>query len=435
MKITDILKTVNANLLRNKGRSFLTILAIFIGAFTIILTNGINTGVNGYIDRQLESAGGEGYVEIYPGSMVNAMMGGDPGFGGFGGSVQEYNPDKNGTALETIDSDDLAKIRAVAGVKNADTYQQINAEYITSDKTDKKWTLSVGRMPTDTINVDMVAGKIVTPDAGQYQISLQPDYAKSLGFESDKAAIGAKVTIGVRNSTTNQIKETEAVVTGVQNKSVISMGRSWINKSLATELYKNRTEGLPEQYRNQASVATAQLDEGLSDAEIQAVKDKLKDLGYTAMTVDDQVGMLKSFFDAITTVLTIFGVIALLAASIGIVNTLFMAVQERTREIGLMKAMGLDKSEIRLMFSLEAVALGFWGSAIGVGLAFVARAVANSVATDTFLSNLPGFTLVEFDPVNLIVMVLVVMFIAFLAGSLPARRASKLDPISALRYE
>ena len=64
MKALDIIRDANANLLRNKMRSFLTILAIFIGSFVIILSSGINAGVNDFIDKQLSSAGGSGYVEI-----------------------------------------------------------------------------------------------------------------------------------------------------------------------------------------------------------------------------------------------------------------------------------------------------------------------------------------------------------------------------------
>ena len=145
--------------------------------------------------------------------------------------------------------------------------------------------------------------------------------------------------------------------------------------------------------------------------------------------------MIKSFFDAITTVLTIFGAISLLAASIGIINTLYMAVQERTREIGLMKSMGLSKAKIFGMFSIEAIALGFWGGILGLIIAYIARAVVNPLASRTFLAGLPGFTLVEFNPLYLVIIIVVVMVIAFLAGTLPARRAAGKDPIEALRYE
>ena len=67
MKFFDIVKTANSNLLRNKVRSFLTILAIFIGSFTIILNSAINAGVNDFIDRQVASIGGDGFIEVMPG--------------------------------------------------------------------------------------------------------------------------------------------------------------------------------------------------------------------------------------------------------------------------------------------------------------------------------------------------------------------------------
>jgi putative ABC transport system permease protein len=192
---------------------------------------------------------------------------------------------------------------------------------------------------------------------------------------------------------------------------------------------------MPDSYKNMIMFATAEWDDSLGDDGLNKIKDELDKLGFSGVTFDDQVGMIKSFFDAIILVFTIFGGIALLAASIGIINTLFMAVQERTREIGLTKAMGLGKSKIFLMFSIEAISLGFWGSAIGVGVAYLAKSIINPLAADTFLKDLPGFNLMEFDALMLTWLILLIMAIAFLAGTLPARRAAKKDPIEALRYE
>ena len=435
MRFIDVMGTANSNLLRNKGRSFLTILAILIGSFTIIMTTGINTGVNGYIDKQLAAAGGAGYLEIMPEASMSLMSGGGGLMGG--DEVQEYNANKNAANLQYISPADVAKIRAIDGVKSAKTFQMVQAEYITGEINHKKFVVNVNELPSESIHVDMATGKMVDLNAATPQIALEEKYVAALGFKNNADAVGKTVKIGVMNQLSQQISEIDVTVSGVMNPGVINMGRTLVNERADDLLYAAMTDGLPEQYKNQAYVATAQLTDEYSrdDAKIAAVKNQLKDMGYTAMTVEDEVGMIKTFFDAITVVLTIFGVIALVAASIGIINTLFMAVQERTREIGLMKAMGLGRGKIFAMFSFEAIALGFWGGALGVGLAYVARAVANSLAQATFLKNLPGFTLVEFNPLMLVAIVAIIMLIAFLAGTLPARRAAKKDPIEALRYE
>jgi putative ABC transport system permease protein len=430
MKVIDIIKSANSNLWRSKSRSLLTILAVFIGSFTIVLTAGINTGVNTYINKQMDSAGGDGYLEIMPSGMMDMFTDGMIG----STEVKEYNPNKNSSATRTLTDEDIQKIRSIDGIKSAETYSQVEVEYASSDKNDKKFAMSVAEMPSSTINVDMSTGRIVDVKSETPEIALVPNYAQAFGYD-DNSIIGQTITLSVKNSLTSQLSQIEATVSGVQNASIISMGRSWINNALQTKLYDAIMAGLPAQYTSQAYFATAEFDTTLTKDQVQDIKNQLQDMGLRGMAIEDEVGMIKSFFDAITIVLIIFGVIALIAASIGIINTLFMAVQERTREIGLMKAMGLSKIKIRLMFSLEAMALGFWGSVIGIAVGFVAGNIANSISKETFLASLPGFNLVEFDWFSMVAIVMLVMFIAFLAGTLPARRASKLNPIDALRYE
>lgn len=430
MKFWDIVRGANSNLLRNKGRSFLTILAIFIGSFTIIMTTGVNNGVNTYIDKQMNSAGGEGYLEIMRASTTTS------GLSGMSNEVQEYSAEDESMASLIITSKDIDKIRAVDGVESAKMWAMLQADYVTSPNTDKKFTIEVATLPSDTINLDMAAGRAVDIDSATPEIVIADKYVKPLGFSSNEDAVGKKVKIAVTNQISGEMSEVELTISGVTNPSVIGMGRSWVNDRGSHALSDRVLAGMPAEYRNQSYFAMAQLkDDWLSDEKTQQVKDDLKDMGFTAMTVEDQVGMVKTFFDAVTMILTIFGVIALLAASIGIINTLFMAVQERTREIGLMKAMGLGRGKIFAMFSWEAVMLGFWGAALGVGLAYLIKVIINPIAAETFLSGLPGFTLIEFNPVTLTVIVAIVMTIGFLAGTLPARRASKKDPIEALRYE
>src|SRR5690606_33872726 len=119
----------------------------------------------------------------------------------------------------------------------------------------------------------------------------------------------------------------------------------------------------------------------------------------------------------------------------GIVNTLLMSVQERTREIGLMKAMGMGGGRVFALFSTEAVFIGFLGSAIGVILAMLAGTAASTFLGGALLADLPGLTIVAFDPLTVGLTILLIMAVAFLAGTLPAARAVRKDPVDALRYE
>jgi putative ABC transport system permease protein len=432
MKIWDVIRTANSNLLRNKGRAFLTILAIFIGSFTIIATSGIRTGVNNYIDTQMDSAGGEGYIEIMPKAtqeIMQSMM----SLGG--GEPTEYNPEKNSTEMTIISNEDLKKIREIPGIQSAKGYQQVEAEYVTSNETNKRYLISLQALPTDRINLDIAEGSLIDINGTTPEINLQPGFATALGYKSDTDVIGQTITLGITEQATMQTRTVEAKVVGVLNKSIINMGRSYINDALKNDIVDVLYAHMPDSYKDMTMFATAEWDVNLGDEGLSKIKDDLEKLGFSGMTLDDEIGMMKAFFDAIILVFTIFGGIALLAASIGIINTLFMAVQERTREIGLMKAMGLGKGKIFLMFSIEAVSLGFWGSAIGVGVAYIGQIIVNPIAADTFLKNLPGFELIKYDLTTIILLIVLVMAIAFLAGTLPARRAGNKDPIESLRYE
>jgi putative ABC transport system permease protein len=96
--------------------------------------------------------------------------------------------------------------------------------------------------------------------------------------------------------------------------------------------------------------------------------------------------------------------------------------------------MGLSSGRVFSLFSIEAVVIGLVGSALGVLGAVGAGQLVNGVSGD-LLADLPGLTLIAFDPVSIATVVLGVMAIAFLAGTLPALRAARQDPISSLRYE
>lgn len=434
MRLTDIIKRANHNLWHNRSRTILTTLAITVGSLTIMLTVGINAGVNGYIDKQVESTGGNDIIEVMPKGIADRMS----SMMTLGATeVQEYRSNQGQSQQVSLTDRDLAGIKRLKGVKLAKLSDLLYPSYITRDRDEaKKYKLTVGPLAASSIKLDLAAGRSVRIDGSEAEAILPDRYLEPLGFSSAKQAIGQMVRVGVPHRLGGQIDEVKIRIVGVQNQSIVGFGRVFLNDAAGRLIRSAYLTGMPEALQSQHGLIIIQVKPGYESKEkLAQIKQELTNMDYSSISEDDYISSIKLFFNAITVILTIFGVIALITASIGIVNTLLMSVQERTREIGLMKAMGLSSGRIFALFSLEAVSLGFWGGMLAAGLAAVIKQTVNPWAGRNFLSGLPGFNLIELNPLYVGAIVVIVMVVAFLAGTLPAKRATKQDPIQALRYE
>ena len=434
MRLTDIIKQANHNLWRNRSRTILTTLAITVGSLTIMLTVGINAGVNGYIDKQVESTGGNDIIEVMPKGIADRMS----SMMALGATeVQEYRSNQGQSQQVSLTDRDLAGIKRLKGVKLAKLSDLLYPSYITRDRDEaKKYKLTVGPLAASSIKLDLAAGRSVRIDGSEAEAILPDRYLEPLGFSFAKQAIGQMVRVGVPHRLGGQIDEVKIRIVGVQNQSIVGFGRVFLNDAAGRLIRSAYLTGMPEALQSQHGLIIIQVKPGYESKEkLAQIKQELTNMDYSSISEDDYISSIKLFFNAITVILTIFGVIALITASIGIVNTLLMSVQERTREIGLMKAMGLSSGRIFALFSLEAVSLGFWGGMLAAGLAVVIKQTVNPWAGRNFLSGLPGFNLIELNPLYVGAIVVIVMVVAFLAGTLPAKRATKQDPIQALRYE
>jgi putative ABC transport system permease protein len=169
---------------------------------------------------------------------------------------------------------------------------------------------------------------------------------------------------------------------------------------------------------------------------VQAVEDAIKKMGFNTFSILDASRSVQQFFKVLDVFLGIFGSLALAVAFIGIVNTLVMAILERRREIGIMKAIGASDGDVKKLFFAEAGAMGILGGIAGVALGWAIGQVIN-LGTNVYLKS-QSFPAEHFWSVPwwLVAFALLFSFLVSLAAGLyPAGRAARLDPVQALRYE
>ncbi len=426
MKLLDLIKIANRNLFRNKLRTLLTIAAIFVGSFTLTMTNGIGDGLRSYVETQVKNIEGDAVlfvnrkIEIPEGEMPKP------------GAPRRYTETQ--TAAPTMEIDPTTSLvtpeqfqnatRDVGDIASITPRYDIETEYITLDGVNK-YHADVAMM-SQGLTQKVEAGKTID---GPSQVVIPLGLAREFDPDIEKL-IGQYANIGYKIADGSTRTQNLRIV-GVATKGFMTLMRSFVDTQTASMIYADQR---PPGELGRFFSFTVRLN--TSDPEtIENVKKKFEERGFQATTMADQE---KRTYDAIGVFKVGMGLvaaIALLAASFGIINTLVIAVMERTKEIGLQKALGMSRGRIFAIFSLESVLIGFWGAAVGIIAGIVLGTIANQVLSTLYAESFEGYSLFVFTIPSILLVMIVVCVIAFLAGVLPAIRASRLNPIESLRYE
>ena len=433
MRRIDIARRAGKNLRFAKKRTILTSLAIAVGATTVAVAIAAAKGGNAYVESLANKIGDQRALTV-----IRAVKARDP-----------YAPNKISTTREDfektqaeesiksriISKEDLNKISKVKGVRKASPAIPVSAETVRIENGEKyavgvatkndeqEMELSAGKLDKNN-RID--AGKIVAPKA----------YVEVLGGKKPEDIIGKKVILEFKDSKGQIFEKTfeiQAVDAGKTETTFNYQGNFWIENSDGLAIATKQNEGDPQFYS--LSVTT---DGSRTVDEIK--KDILALNGgsyYDVSTFADEKAIVQAGINAISAGLAGFGFLTLLAAVFGIINTQYISVLERTSQIGLMKSLGMRKSDVSKLFRYEAALIGLIGGIIGVvvayGITFLNPVIKNALK----LQNTTGVdaNLLQPNWLAWILLVLVLMIISILSGYLPARKAAKMNPIEALRTE
>ncbi len=430
MTFPDQFRTAFSNVGRHKMRSALASMGVVVGTLTIVILVSLASGVRQQINRQFASVGMD-RISVTPfGENIGFGPGGRRGFGPGG-----FNP-PSPARKKIITTSDVSRWKQLPGVTQV--MPEINLPASVNLELKANGTNQAVRLINAEAGGNMlfqeppepVAGSLELPESGG--IILSQGTVEALGIASNSFAgfIGQTVEAVLRTSR-GETQSFPLRVRGITQERARDIQVSLTDRIAMKGWWFNSSNTLETEGYNLVTIRSTDV------TRATALTAQLKNDGFQVQSLEFVVKVANQIVTVITVMFTLVGSIALLVATIGIANTMVMAIYERTREIGILKAMGASRGEIRQMFMMEAGCIGLIGGLVGLFLGWLVGLGLNQ-AIQVYLKfrDLPMRG--SFFVVTLTLALGVIVFatlIGLVAGLLPAQRAAKLDPLQALRHE
>lgn len=442
MRLVDLIRLIFGNLSRRKARVALTAIGVVIGTAAVVILVSLAIGLQRNAQEQLYGIGDLTQIQVSPSYGEGAVMTGPGGGGGMGGDASQQQALLTNSALDDI--------RAIPGVEwvmpreylmtgGMVKYQKMEgwANIIGID-TDDLETLGLKAAQGDTalgrgivVAGPMVANNFYDPRLRPGQEPPPPPdlYDQQLQFIVSKwDAQGVETRKNISLRVTGLLEES-------RGESDWTIYMPFDQVKALNEWSQNRRINYNKEGYSQVIVKVSNVDQVIE------ITDQITQMGYQAWTPQSFVQGISNFYMILQVIFGGVGAIALLVAAIGIANTMAMSILERTREIGLMKAVGATNRNVLAIFLGEASGIGFIGGLGGVIIGWLAGQGINVIAI-VYLANQAGQqggappSVAVYTPLWLPIFALVFStLIGMLSGLYPALRAATMIPVMALKYE
>ena len=476
MSFLDILHLALRNLRQAKLRATLTTMGVIVGVSVIVTMVSFGLGLQSNMLERFKALDLFNEIQVF-GQGLSNLVGGNRG----PRDEDDRSTRRERTATRILDDAGIKEIAAIPGVLYVEPSVAFGAYVRTNDKV---LTQTVGgtNVPNESSRFTHFAagGMISSPTADEAVVTER--FIRDFGFEKPADAVGKTLELLAPPSDNNEEEEEAPNFFG------IPLDDPGLDESSAVEVRKFKIAGVLGELkegaaqgglrgmmpgarvyvpldvahkwnlkhrgpmtqvalalaREQGRLAEGQ-DEGYDAAVVRVtdpkhlteVRSKLTELGFGSFSIVDELDQIRLVFLIIDSVLGLLGGISLLVASFGIANTMIMSILERTREIGIMKAIGAEDREIKLIFFVEAAVIGFFGGVLGVLLAWGIDGLANRLAY-RFVLKPQGASFVDFfsiPPYLWIGAIVFALLVSVAAALYPASRAARIDPVRALRHD
>lgn len=408
MLTSDLVQEIYTAVTVNKSRSGLTVLGIVIGIASVIVMVAIGRGAQDSIQASIQSMGSN-LLMVRPG----AERGPGSPVVGAQGSVQSLTIDDVSALQKGVTN--LAALAPEVSVRN----KQITAE---GNNTNTNVT-GVTADYAGVRNVKVAEGSFINDQQTKALAKvavLGPDVVRALFGEGATGIVGKKIRIGTTDFTVIGVTVVRGGTGFGSSDDVI-----YVPLSTAQQFFTGSTtlSSLNLQVKSNADMNVVSAEVKTVLLASHSIIDPTK-ADFSIMNQADIVSTASSVTSTFTMLLGAVAGISLIVGGIGIMNMMLTTVTERTREIGLRKAIGAERGDIRKQFLFEAIVLTFSGGVLGILLGFIVSNVATAYGVSASISS--GSVILAFA---------VSTAIGIIFGYYPAARAARLNPIEALRYE